>query len=63
MFRHYSRRNLFQMAGAAAAAMLGSRIAGLQQPQADPKLKWQGLVEEPPRNMGWMRPICDDCST
>jgi uncharacterized protein (DUF362 family) len=33
MFRFYSRRNLFQMAGAAAASMLGSRFALPQQPK------------------------------
>jgi uncharacterized protein (DUF362 family) len=36
MSRPYSRRNLFQMAGAAAATMLGSRIAPAQQPKIDP---------------------------
>jgi uncharacterized protein (DUF362 family) len=33
MFRPYSRRNLFQMAGAAAATMLGNRITFPQQPK------------------------------
>jgi uncharacterized protein (DUF362 family) len=35
MSRNYSRRNLFQMAGAAAATMLTSRIAPAQQPKID----------------------------
>ena len=35
MFRSCSRRNLFQMAGAAAASMLGSRITFPQQPKPD----------------------------
>jgi uncharacterized protein (DUF362 family) len=34
MFRSYSRRNIFQMAGAAAASMLGSRFALPQQPKS-----------------------------
>ena len=33
MSRSYSRRNLFQMAGAAAATMIGSRIAPAQEPK------------------------------
>ena len=36
MSRSYSRRNLFQMAGAAAATMIGSRIAPAQQPNQPP---------------------------
>jgi uncharacterized protein (DUF362 family) len=35
MSRSYSRRNLFQMAGAAAATMVGSRMAPAQQPKPD----------------------------
>jgi len=35
MSRPYSRRNLFQMAGAAAATMIGSRIAPAQQSKID----------------------------
>ena len=35
MSRSYSRRNLFQLAGAAAATMIGSRIAPAQQPKID----------------------------
>ena len=39
MPRSYSRRNLFRIAGAAAATMVGSRIApAAQQPQAEPKM-------------------------
>jgi uncharacterized protein (DUF362 family) len=37
MSRSYSRRNLFQLAGAAAATMIGSRIAPAQQPKLDEK--------------------------
>ncbi len=43
MSRSYSRRNIFQMAGTAAATMIGSRIAPAQQakepqPKIDPEL-------------------------
>ena len=33
MSGNFSRRNLFQVAGAAAGAMLGGRLATAQQPQ------------------------------
>ncbi len=39
MFRFYSRRRLFRLAGAAAASMLSSRIALPQQPQNDAAAK------------------------
>jgi uncharacterized protein (DUF362 family) len=35
MSRSYTRRSLFQLAGAAASAMVGSRIASAQKPKAD----------------------------
>ena len=35
MSRSYTRRNIFQMAGVAAATMLGSRIVPAQQPKID----------------------------
>ena len=35
MSKSYTRRSIFQMAGAAAAAMLGSRIAPAQQAKPD----------------------------
>jgi uncharacterized protein (DUF362 family) len=38
MSRSFSRRNLFQMAGAAAATMMGSRFASAQEPKIDPEL-------------------------
>jgi len=37
MSKSYSRRNLFQLAGAAAATMVGSRMASAQQPPAPAK--------------------------
>jgi uncharacterized protein (DUF362 family) len=37
MVRSYSRRNLFQLAGVAAATMIGSRMAPAQQPAKEPK--------------------------
>jgi uncharacterized protein (DUF362 family) len=39
MFRSFSRRNLFQLAGGAATAMLGSRYAHSQQPAKDATAK------------------------
>jgi uncharacterized protein (DUF362 family) len=39
MSKSYSRRNMFQLAGAAAAAMLGSRFAHPQQPKSDAAMK------------------------
>jgi uncharacterized protein (DUF362 family) len=39
MFRSYSRRNLFQLAGTAAASMLGSRITFPQQPKPNAAAK------------------------
>jgi uncharacterized protein (DUF362 family) len=38
MARFFSRRNLFQMAGAAAATMMGSRFTPAQDPKIDPEL-------------------------
>jgi uncharacterized protein (DUF362 family) len=38
MAKSYSRRNLFQLAGAAAATMIGSRTAPAQQPGQAPRL-------------------------
>ncbi len=35
MFKAYSRRNLFRLAGVAAASMLGSRFSFTQQPKSD----------------------------
>jgi uncharacterized protein (DUF362 family) len=37
MSRSYSRRNLFRLAGVAAASMMGSRLAPAQQPAQAPK--------------------------
>ena len=44
MPRPYSRRNLFQAAGAAAAAMLGSRILPAQQPKPNPQAARRGFI-------------------
>ena len=47
MFDSYSRRNLFRLAGAAAAAMLGNRSAGAQQPAKTPQPKRPPVVGHP----------------
>jgi uncharacterized protein (DUF362 family) len=44
MVRSYTRRSLFQLAGAAASTMIGSRIAGAQQSKApQPKFDAQAM--------------------
>jgi uncharacterized protein (DUF362 family) len=51
MFRSFSRRNLFQMAGVAAASMIGSRMASAQQPGQAPKFNadfMRGFMSPPP---------------
>jgi uncharacterized protein (DUF362 family) len=51
MSRSYSRRNLFQLAGAAAASMIGSRMASAQQPGQAPKFNpdfMRGFMSPPP---------------
>ncbi len=47
MSRSYTRRNLFQLAGAAAAAMAGSRIASAQKPKPDRREMSGFLVTHP----------------
>ena len=44
MSRSYSRRNLFQVAGAAAATMLGSRILPAQQPKPNAPAARRGFI-------------------
>jgi uncharacterized protein (DUF362 family) len=48
MSKSYSRRNLFQMAGAAAATMLGSRIVPAQQPKQAAAPSTQGFFQTNP---------------